>query len=380
MPDTVNLTINSHRVQAKHGQTVLEAARAAGIKIPTLCHHPSLPPEAACRICVVDIEKQRSLQPACTFPVSADLVVQTDTPRIREARRFLLELILSDHPKDCMTCEMCGACELQDLAYEYGIKQTPFVGEQHHYGLDDRDPFIQRDLEKCILCRRCVRACSEIQVIDAIGIVNRGFRSKVATAFDTRLQDSVCVFCGQCVSVCPTGALTEKDSHRLGRAWEVTKVTTTCPYCGVGCNFDLNVKDGRVVKVTSNWDAPANKGVLCVKGRFGWQFLHSPDRLTRPLVKAELWQAWNEERGARNEKLGAGSAEPSPTHDGFVETDWDTALDIVVSKLAATHQAHGPDAIGFLASAKCTNEENYLMQKLARAVIGTNNVDHCARL
>jgi len=275
---------------------------------------------------------------------------------------------------------MCGACELQDLAYEYGIKQTPFVGEQHRYGLDDRDPFIQRDLEKCILCRRCVRACSEIQVVDAIGIIYRGFRSKVATAFDTRLQDSVCIFCGQCVSVCPTGALTEKDSQGLGRAWQTTKVVTTCPYCGVGCNFDLNVRDGRVVKVTSNWEAPVNKGVLCVKGRFGWQFLHSPDRLTKPLVRAELWQTWNVERGTWNVERGSVSAEPSPTHDGFVETDWDTALDIVVSKLSATRAAYGPDAIGFLASAKCTNEENYLMQKLARAVIGTNNVDHCARL
>ena len=376
----VNITINGKKLQAQPGQTILEAAKAGGIRIPTLCHHPSLPPEAACRVCVVDIEKQRSLQPACTFPVSEGIVVHTDSPRIREARRFVLELLLSDHPKDCMTCEMCGACELQDLAYEYGIKQTPFVGEQHRYGLDERDPFIQRDLEKCILCRRCVRACSEIQVVDAIGIIYRGFRSKVATAFDTRLQDSVCIFCGQCVSVCPTGALTEKDSQGLGRAWQTTKVVTTCPYCGVGCNFDLNVRDGRVVKVTSNWEAPVNKGVLCVKGRFGWQFLHSPDRLTKPLVRAELWQTWNVERGTWNVERGSVSAEPSPTHDGFVETDWDTALDIVVSKLSATRAAYGPDAIGFLASAKCTNEENYLMQKLARAVIGTNNVDHCARL
>jgi len=380
----VNITINGKKLQAQPGQTILEAAKAGGIRIPTLCHHPSLPPEAACRVCVVDIEKQRSLQPACTFPVSEGIVVHTDSPRIREARRFVLELLLSDHPKDCMTCEMCGACELQDLAYEYGIKQTPFVGEQHRYGLDDRDPFIQRDLEKCILCRRCVRACSEIQVVDAIGIIYRGFRSKVATAFDTRLQDSVCIFCGQCVSVCPTGALTEKDSQGLGRAWQTTKVVTTCPYCGVGCNFDLNVRDGRVVKVTSNWEAPVNKGVLCVKGRFGWQFLHSPDRLTKPLVRRDLaeklglvGEAGTEEIRESGNQAAVGNRQPA---DDFVPVSWDTALDLVASKLSATRAAYGPDAIGFLASAKCTNEENYLMQKLARAVIGTNNVDHCARL
>jgi predicted molibdopterin-dependent oxidoreductase YjgC len=378
MPN-ITLTINGRKIEAPGG-TILEVAKANGIRIPTLCYHPALAPQGACRLCLVEVKGQRVLQPACTFPAAEGMEVQTDTPKVWQARKFVLELLLSDHPKDCMTCEMCSNCEFQDLIYEYGVKETPFVGQRHQYPLDERDPFILRDMEKCIRCRRCIRACDEIQAVNAISMIYRGFRSKVATAFDTSLQDSVCVFCGQCVSVCPTGALTEKDSHQLGRAWQTTKVVTTCPYCGVGCNFDLNVRDGQVVKVTSNWEAPANKGVLCVKGRFGWQFLHSPDRLTRPLVRAELWQAWSEERRTRNEERGTGSAEPSSTHDGFVETDWDTALDIVVSKLSATRAAHGPDAIGFLASAKCTNEENYLMQKLARAVIGTNNVDHCARL
>ena len=385
MPN-ITLTINGRKIEAPGG-TILEVAQANGIRIPTLCYHPALAPQGACRLCLVEVKGQRVLQPACTFPVTEGMEVQTDTPKVRQARKFVLELLLSDHPKDCMTCEMCGNCAFQDLIYEYGVKETPFIGQQHDYAPDERDPFILRDMEKCIRCRRCIRACDEIQAVNAISMIYRGFRSKVATSFDTRLQDSVCVFCGQCVSVCPTGALTEKDSHGLGRTWQTTKVVTTCPYCGVGCNFDLNVRDGRVVKVTSNWDALPNKGVLCVKGRFGWQFLHSPERLTRPLVKAELWQTWNEKRetrdegrGMRNKEQGVVSAEPSSTHEGFVETDWDTALDIVVSKLAATRAAHGPDAIAFLASAKCTNEENYLMQKLARAVIGTNNVDHCARL
>jgi formate dehydrogenase alpha subunit len=168
--------------------------------------------------------------------------------------------------------------------------------------------------------------------------------------------------------VCPTGALTEKESHGQGRDWQTKKITTTCPYCGVGCNFDLNVRDGKVVKVTSAWYAPANNGALCVKGRFGWQFLHHPDRLKAPLMKASLWK-----------RLKGSEGTPSP-YPGFVETDWDTALDTVAERLSAIRTAHGPDALAFLTSAKCTNEENYLMQKLARREIGTNNIDHCARL
>jgi NADH dehydrogenase/NADH:ubiquinone oxidoreductase subunit G len=282
------LTINGKMIEAPGG-TILDVSRANGIRIPTLCHHPALAPKGACRLCLVEVKGSRVLQPACTFPISEGMDVQTESPKVRTARKFVLELLLSDHPKDCMTCEMCGNCELQDLMYEYGVKETPFVGDHHEYPLDERDPFILRDMEKCIRCRRCIRACDEIQAVNAITMINRGFRSKVATSFDTRLQDSNCVFCGQCISVCPTGALTEKDSLGQGRAWQTTKVTTTCPYCGVGCNFDLNVRDGKVVKVTSHWTSPVNKGALCVKGRFGWQFLDSPDRLTKPLMKSSLW-------------------------------------------------------------------------------------------
>jgi predicted molibdopterin-dependent oxidoreductase YjgC len=252
-----------------------------------------------------------------------------------------------------MTCEMCGNCELQDLAYEYSIKQTPFVGEQHHYGLDERDPFIQRDLEKCILCRRCVRACSEIQVIDAIGIVNRGFRSKVATAFDTRLQDSVCVFCGQCVSVCPTGALTGKQWARKGRYEGVREVDTVCAYCGTGCILTTHVKGNEIIRVSSKPWSP-NEGWLCVKGRFGYKFVNSPDRLTKPLI-----------RRASGE---------------FEETSWTAALEYTAAWFKKIREKHGADAIGGLSSARCTNEENYLFQKFIRAGVGTNNVDHCARL
>jgi len=352
MPN-VNITIDGKQISAPPNSTILSAARMAGIRIPTLCDHPALKPIGACRVCLVEVEKQRVLQPACTFPVSEGRVVHTNSPQTREARRFVLELLLSDHPYDCMTCSAAGNCELMDLAYEYGIKQTRFPGEQHNYAIQDDDPFIYRDYNKCILCRRCVRACDEINGVEAIGLLNRGFSSKIGTAFDGNLQDSPCESCGMCIAVCPTGALAPKQSLGKGRWWEMKKVTTVCPYCGVGCTLDLQVKDNKVIQVASNWEGAANKGWTCVKGRFGWDYVESQERLTTPLIR----------------KNGE-----------FVEASWDEALDLVADKFAEIAKRDGPDALGFLASAKCTNEENYLVQKLARAVIGTNNVDHCARL
>ncbi|MEA3345752.1 MAG: formate dehydrogenase subunit alpha [Chloroflexota bacterium] len=351
----VNITINDRQVVAEAGQTVLEAATEAGIEIPTLCYHPALPPEAVCRVCVVEIEGQRTLQPSCTFPVSEGMEIKTHSPRVVEARRVALELLISDCPMDCTTCEMNGNCELQDLCYEYGVnpEEARFAGEKHEYPIDDSNPFIERDYNKCILCRRCVRACEYMNGVEAIGSLWRGFETKIGTAFDAGLQDSPCEFCGMCVEVCPTGALIPIERKGKGREWEFRHVQTTCPYCGVGCQLDLNIKDNRIVQVRSVWDGPANHGLTCVKGRFGFDFNESPDRLTRPLIKK----------------------------DGqFVEATWDEALHLVASRLSEIKEKHGSDAIGVLSSAKCTNEENYAMQKFARAVIGTNNIDHCARL
>jgi len=335
------------------GLTVLQAAQQGGIKIPTLCHHPALSDIGACRMCLVEIADQRLLQPACTYPIKEGMVVQTESPRVVASRRFVLDLLLSDHPLDCLTCERSGACELQDLAYAYGVKESSYQGERHHYPVDDPNPFIQRDYDKCILCRRCVRACAEINGVEAIGLLWRGFRTKIGTPMDGNLEDSPCEFCGMCVATCPTGALVPKASLGKGRAWQRKAVTTTCSYCGVGCRFDLQVVDGRIVEVTSNWDAPANRGATCVKGRFGYDYVHHPDRLKTPLIR-------------RGDKL-----EPAT---------WDEALDRVASRLRAVRDEHGGDAIATLASAKCTNEENYILQKFTRAVLGTHNVDHCARL
>jgi len=351
----VSISINGRRLSVPAGSTVLQAARIGGIKIPTLCDHPALAPIGACRVCLVDIKGQRALQPACTFPVNEGMEVTTNSTQAEEARRFVLELILSDHPLDCMTCERAGGCELQDLAYEYGLKDSRFPGEKHTYPIDATNPFYMRDYDKCIVCRRCVRACTEINGVEAIGMILRGFATKVGTPFDGTMQDSPCEFCGMCVEVCPTAALVPKQRIGQGRTWEVERVATTCSYCGVGCQYYLEVKDGKIVGVSSKWDAPSNHGWTCVKGRFGWDYVHHADRLTSPLIRRQ-----------KDEPL--------------VEASWDEALDFVASRLAQLKAEHGPDSLGVCASAKCTNEENYVMQKLARAVLGTNSVDHCARL
>ena len=360
----VNLTIDGRNIQAKAGKTILEVAQEGGINIPILCHHPALPPEGACRMCMVEIERQRTLQPACTFPATEGLVVHTRSPKVVEARKFVLEMLLTDHPFDCMTCDATGNCLLQDLVYEYGVKTEVSPGLHHQYPIDDPNPFIQVDRNKCILCRRCVRACSMINGVEAINVVYRGFNARIAFGADSTMAQSPCEFCGSCVAVCPTAALYPKMSIGKGRPWQVNRVQTVCSYCGVGCQLVLEVKDNKIVKVESAWDGPANHGWTCVKGRFGHDYVHHPDRLTQPRVRKYLIDGTPRERD-RGE---------------WVEVDWETALDITSRKLREARDIHGPDSVGILTSAKCTNEENYLMNKFARQVIGTNNIDHCARL
>jgi len=380
----VNITIDGRKIQAQAGQTVLEAAEAAGIDIPVLCHHPALPPEGACRVCLVEIERQRNLQPACTFPVTEGMGVNTKSPKVIEARRFALELLVSDHPLDCMTCEATGNCRLQDLAYEYNVKGDKYAGGMRHdYPIDDPNPFIQVDRNKCILCRRCVRACNVINGVEAIGIAYRGFKARIAFGMDSTMEDSPCEFCGSCVEVCPTAALWPKMSIGKGRPWQTERVRTTCSYCGVGCQLELSVRDGEIVMV-KGVDGASNHGFTCVKGRFGYDFVNSPDRLTQPLVRRYLLEGQAKPKGSSVSGIGDASPNPqSPIPDplsDFVETDWDTALNLVARKWAETKAKHGGDAFAALTSAKCTNEENYLMQKLTRQVMGTHNIDHCARL
>jgi len=362
---TVTLTINGRKVEAAEGSTILEAAHQAGIRIPTLCHHPDLSNVGACRMCVVSVEKARGLQTACTTPAAEGMVVDTESEEARQTRRFVLEMLLTDHPNDCMKCESNGSCELQDLVYEYGVEWPEHGGARHSYEVNpDPNPFIFIDRNKCILCGRCVRACAEVQNRSVWSFAFRGFKSKLVAGADQPILDARCESCGQCVAYCPVGALYDKMSVGAGRASQVKKVRTTCPYCGVGCNFDLNVRDGRVVRVTSAPDAPVNGMTLCVKGRYGYDYIHHSDRLTRPRVRKYLLDG-RPRGGDRGE---------------WVEVDWDTALEITTRKLRETRDTHGSDSVGVLTSSKCLNEENYLMNKLARQVIGTNNIDHCARL
>ncbi|MBU1486942.1 formate dehydrogenase subunit alpha [bacterium] len=349
----IELIIDEKKVEVKEGTTIFQAAKKLGVRIPNLCYHEHLMPAGACRICLVEVEGARSLIASCSHPVSAGMKVRTDTRRVINARRMAVDLLLSDHPEDCMTCEKNGDCNLQDYAYQLGVRSSSFKGERHSYEIDSSNPFIERDYNKCILCGRCVAICATIQRNDVVDFAGRGFETKMATYFDRGLKESNCVFCGQCVNVCPVGALTEKEAKFKGRSWEFSKVTTTCPYCGTGCQADLNVKDDRLIKVTPCWEAPANQGRLCVKGKFGLDFVNREDRLKVPLVR----------------KNGA-----------LQEASWDEALGLVAKRLGEIKEKYGPDSIGGLSSAKCTNEDNYIFAKFMRAAVGTNNVDHCARL
>ncbi len=363
----VTLTINGQKVEAPEESTVLEAARAAGITIPTLCYHKDLTPVGLCRLCVVEVEGSRLLQAACTLPVADGMVVHTESPTAVEARKFVLEMLLSDHPNECMICEKNGDCELQRWVYHYQVPWPEHGGARHRYLVDsDPNPVISVDLNKCILCGRCVRACAEIQGRDVWGFGYRGFETRLSAGADQPMLEARCESCGQCVAYCPTAALFDKMSLGWGRIYQQKQVVTTCSYCGVGCQLVLNVRDNRITRVTSHFDALVNGAALCVKGRYGYDYVHHPERLTSPLVRARWLPAEGRPQGAGDED--------------FVETDWETALDIVAHQLAEVKRTYGGDATAILTSAKCTNEENYLMQKLARQVLGTNNVDHCARL
>jgi len=342
--EKITLTINGQEVEARKGMTVLEAAEAAGIYIPTLCSDPDLEPYGACRLCVVEIEKMRGLPTACTTIATEGMVVHTETPAVNQVRCTAAELLIADHPSDCLTCPKNQQCDLQKVAAYLGITRQPFGKTTRLLPIDTSNPFFDRDLNYCVLCGKCVRVCDEILGVGAVALTFRGYSSKVATFGDGPLIESNCVSCGECVVHCPVGALVPKGAIQPTR-----EVQTTCPYCGVGCQLYLGIRNNQIVGVRGKREGTVNRGSLCVKGRFGIpEFVHHPDRLTTPLVR-------------RNGTLE--------------EATWDEALDLVASKLGSYK-----DQVAVISSAKCTNEENYVIQKFARAVLSTNNVDHCARL
>jgi formate dehydrogenase major subunit/formate dehydrogenase alpha subunit len=352
--------LNGMTVQAEDGETVLHAARRLGIPIPTLCDHPDLTPFGGCRLCIVDVKGSRTPLAACTLLAQKGLIVKTDTPRLHKQRRAVLRMLLSTYYEKRVSPDT----ELMQWAKVFRLRSRALRAQEPHFPIDsDPNPFIRVDLNKCILCTRCIRACEEIQGRFVWTVSQRGYESHLVAGLDQPLLDARCESCGACVAYCPTGALDSKLSYNLGAPDK--KVTTICAYCGVGCTLDLNVKDGRVIRVTSNPGAPVNGMHLCVKGRFGYDFIHHSTRLKKPQVREYLLKG--------EKRVGA-------DRGAWVEVEWDTALDIVARKMTEVRSAYGPGSIGVLTSAKCTNEENYLMNKLARQVIGTNSIDHCARL
>ncbi len=359
----VTLTIDGRKIAVPAGSTVLDAIRAAGLYVPTLCHDSELKPYGACRLCIVQIEGLRGLPTSCTTPATEGMVVHTESEQIRNVRRTVVELAIANHPYDCLLCSQNQECELLSVARYVGVEKGAL--ERMRRGALDRaidtsNPAFDFDPNKCILCGRCVRICQELTGVGAIDFAYRGNKTVVTTFGARPLALSRCQNCGECMEHCPTGALSPKLAVAPQR-----EVETTCPYCGVGCSMYLGVRGREIVRVRGAKENSVNPEGLCVKGRFGLDFVNHPDRLTRPLIRKE---------GAPK---GDGQVDPM---EAFREASWDEALDLVAEKLGRIRDEHGPDAIGVISSAKCTNEENYVIQKFARAVIGTNNVDHCARL
>jgi len=354
----IKLTINGQKVQAKSGQTIMEAASQNGISIPHLCHEGRLMPVGACRLCQVSLGES-NCEPvlACSTKVSDGLAVITESDELTSRRRAVLELLLSEHRVACTTCDSDGACKLQDYAYRYGADESLFGSYQHdkkipaNYTTENKG--IEYDIEKCIRCSRCVRFCEEIQGVSAITFDGRGIKMKVNTAHGRTLHTSDCELCGGCIRVCPTGALSEKAAKGQGRNKDLVKTKTTCTYCGVGCQLELNVnpRTNKVIRVTTKPGMGLNDGNLCVKGHFAYDFISSPERLTKPLIRK----------------------------DGILkEATWQEAIDLVGKKMRQIRDKYGPGSVAFLSSCRCSNEENYLMQKLARTAGGTNNIDQCA--
>ena len=296
---TITITINGQKVSAQPGQTILRAAQAAGIDIPTLCHHPALAPIGACRVCLVEVTGQRTLQPACTFPVADRMEVQTESPKVVRARKFVLELLFSERNHFCMACEMSGGCELQDLGYRYGLDHWIYPTYTQRFPVDASPPHHLMDHNRCVLCRRCVRACAELVANHTLDLRQRGREHHADCAdMDVPLGESTCVNCGTCVNVCPTGALIDKRSAFMARPPDVERVATVCSQCSLGCGVNVVMHRGHVLRLESLWDAPVSGGLLCRTGRFE-ALADGRPRLLEPHAQGE--------RPARPRELGGGA-------------------------------------------------------------------------
>ncbi len=357
--ETVTLSIDGQAVSVPKGTSLMRAAVDAGVRVPKLCATDSLEPFGSCRLCLVEIEGRRGYPASCTTPAEAGMVVRTQSPKLQQLRKGVMELYISDHPLDCLTCSANGNCELQDMAGVTGLRNVRYgvgaaAGAHHTESKkDESNPYFTYDASKCIVCNRCVRACEETQGTFALTISGRGFGSRVSPGQDQPFMDSECVSCGACVEACPTATLQEKSVIELGQGEH--SLITTCAYCGVGCGFKAEMKGNQVVRMVPWKDGKANEGHSCVKGRFAWGYATHADRITKPMIRASINDPWQ-------------------------EVSWEVAINHAASEFKRIQAKHGKDSIGGITSSRCTNEETYLVQKLVRAAFGTNNVDTCARV
>jgi NADH-quinone oxidoreductase subunit G len=340
------LKINERETRVPPGTLVIEATRRLGIEVPSFCYYPGLSLQAACRMCLVEVEKAPKLQTACTLVASEGMIVRTDTEQVHAARKNMLEFLLTNHPLDCPVCDKGGECELQDMVFRYGADQSRFAEEKIHAPEEKWSEAVYYDAPRCILCFRCVRVCDEGMDVKALGVGQRGAFSVIIPNREDHLE---CEECGMCIDICPVGALTSGTYRYKTRPWEMQYKSTVCAHCSNGCKVTLSVRNNQILRANNRDMSGINGEFLCAKGRFGFDFPHHPDRIKEPLVR-------------RNGKLVAAS--------------WEDALSEVARRLAEIHKQHGPGAIGFIGSNRTSNEENYLLGRLARATFGTNNVDH----
>ncbi len=353
---TLTVTVDGLPVEVAPGTSVLRAASLAGIDVPKLCATESLEPFGSCRLCLVEVDGVKGTPASCTTPCADGMVVHTETPRLEKLRRGVMELYISDHPLDCLTCAANGDCELQDMAGVVGLRDVRYgYAGENHLGetIDTSNPYFDFDSSKCIVCSRCVRACDEIQGTFALTIAGRGFDSRVSPSQGSTFFDSECVSCGACVQACPTATLQEKSVVELGLPTRT--VLTTCAYCGVGCSFKAELKGDQVVRMVPYSGGGANEGHSCVKGRFAWGYATHKERVLTPMIRERTTDPWR-------------------------EVSWDEAIGYTAQRLRQIQAEHGVGAIGGITSSRCTNEEVYVVQKMVRAAFGNNNVDTCARV